>query len=157
MPRVGNALNAERQWRQEFQKLSGREAALVGNALNAERQWRLGVPVGHPPDCCPVGNALNAERQWRPDGVAYLVPRRNRRVGNALNAERQWRRNELLCPFRLGAKVGNALNAERQWRQGCAFRLLNLLFGRERTERRKAMETSAIRFAFLYLVPSGTH
>ena len=63
--RVGNALNAERQWRLESANLTASSTVWVGNALNAERQWRRGAQfVGINPDEL-VGNALNAERQWR--------------------------------------------------------------------------------------------
>ena len=38
---VGNALNAERQWRLVTYHFSYFRQFHVGNALNAERQWRL--------------------------------------------------------------------------------------------------------------------
>ena len=74
---VGNALNAERQWRRTFTGSSFKTRKRVGNALNAERQWRLELPSDFGFGGGDVGNALNAERQWRPPEnlrLSYWTP-----------------------------------------------------------------------------------
>gem|GEM_PF-3926638 len=39
----------------------------VGNAVNAERQWRPDASADTLSTLLSVGNAVNAERQWRPE------------------------------------------------------------------------------------------
>jgi len=115
--------------------------ALVGNALNAERQWRQPGPAAFL--SCQVSCRERTERRkaMETNLCHTSLPMSRLRVGNALNAERQWRRLAANNMFHGLERVGNALNAERQWRLELEMCRVSSQSGRERTERRKAMET----------------
>ena len=115
----------------------------VGNALNAERQWRRRRCARDPARDGAVGNALNAERQWRHRTSSIGLSARTS------SRERTKRRKAMETPplpvgALVGDRVGNALNAERQWRQASVSADRKRAAPcRERTKRRKAMETRA--------------
>src|SRR6266700_1752366 len=128
----------------------------VVNAVNAERQWRQfarfeEVFLGH--FVVNVMNVVNAESEWRQLFAALCLlfcqrgergERRKARVASPMvNAEREWR-PEFFAQGpadELRHVVVNAVNAERQWRRGGGQEWFGEGdFGRERGERRKAME-----------------
>jgi len=90
---MGNALIAERQWRQESAILRVAVEAGIGNWLNAERQWRPSATG------CHLKLGLECWKQSKPKGNGdKLTPPRRVNwwillVGNVLNAECQGRLN----------------------------------------------------------------
>jgi len=150
---VMNVVNAESEWRQLFAALcllfcqrgergERRKARVASPMVNAERQWRR-YPIEHGHLVADRGGERGERRKAMETSQSVDTPTARSQVVNAVSAERQWR-PEFFAQGpadELRHVVVNAVNAERQWRRGGGQEWFGEGdFGRERGERRKAME-----------------